>query len=703
MSTKVFATNKPNAIVTNMNEKTERSSSYDPITYLRPYNPDDLYRKRDNYDIYDQMRLDDQVSVCLQMKKDLVLGAGFGFTAKDELQKEAVADLMSIFEEQVATPFDEQLEEVISAYEYGFSVSEKLFKLNGNKLSFSEFKTRHPNTWLLETDDKGAVSAYKQRGMKGGDVTLKPGSLMHYINKGRFQNPYGESDLRPAHEAWFAKREITKYFAIFLEKAASPIPVGKYPSGYKEDQKTGLLNILKKFQTKTALVVPKEMELEFLEAKNNGEVYRSAINIFNMFIGRCLMVPDLLGFQGGETSGGSYSLGKEQMRIFFMHIGRKRKYLERLINTHLVKPICSYNHGIFENYPKFKFNPISEESAYEAIKTWTGVVNSKFFSPSDDEINHVRSLLNFPEGEVNREVPGAQSTNVPTPSIPSNSSGINPAIDPNAQAVKEFKKSDMSDYAKKVNFKQIETQLDSYLDATMNELKPVVKFIYADLADQIQKKRIIERQDITKVEDLQVKKMKDLKVILKNAFKGQFQDAKKMAQQELFKSDFAVPLPTDEFMKFLEDETYGYIGDWSYSVTKAAKIAIIQAIKDGKALSEVLNMLEADGQEASLVSLERYARTKFTEVMNRGRLETFNESGIVSGYEYSAILDDRTSDICESLDGKIFKDGEQPIAPLHFNCRSLLIPITKYEEVKKWDTVPQSTIDKVQKGGFSIQ
>jgi len=117
------------------------------------------------------------------------------------------------------------------------------------------------------------------------------------------------------------KREITKYLAIFLEKAASPIPVAKYPSGYTTEQKSSLLNIIKKFQTKTALVVPKELELQFLESKSVGEAYRSAINIFNMFIGRCLFIPDLLGFQGDETSGGSYSLGKEQMSVFFMHIG----------------------------------------------------------------------------------------------------------------------------------------------------------------------------------------------------------------------------------------------------------------------------------------------------------------------------------------------------------------------------------------------
>jgi len=695
MAKRIFAdSRKKNKIVENMEMNTVRDSSYYPETYDKPYNPDKLYKKHYDYTIYDDMRLDDQVSICLQMKKDLILGAGFDFVSSDETHKPIVKELTSIFDEQVDCPFDEQLEEVLSGCEYGFSVSEKIFKLTkDNRLSFSQFKTRHPNTWLLETDEKGTVSKYIQRGGKEGDKEIKENAVMHYINRSRFQNAYGESDLRPAYEAWFAKREITKYFAIFLEKSASPIPVGKYPAHFKEDQKEALLNALKKFQTKTCLVIPKEMEIQFLESSNTGESFRSAINIFNMFIGRCLAIPDLLGFQGSETSGGSYSLGKEQMRIFFMHIGRRRKYLEKLINKHLIKPICIYNYGLFDNYPKFKFNPISEESAYEAVKTWTGLINTKTFIPNDAEINHVRGLLNFPEGTVEKVQNVGQPSGSNTPSIPSvDNSGNAPASLPKAE-VKEFKLKMEGDYHKKVDFKKIETQLDSYLDSTMNELKPVIKFIYGDLIDQIEKKKIIERKDIERAETLQVKRMKDVKIILKNAFRAQYQDAKKMAQQELFKSDFAVPLPTDEFMKFLEDETYQFVGDWSYNITKRVKNLLIQAIKDGKPMSEVANILNSDGEQMSTIESERYARTKFTEVMNRGRLEFFDESGIVTGYQFSAILDNSTSDICEGLNGKIFANGDQPIPPLHFNCRSLLIPITKYEKMEPDSKVGRTDID----------
>lgn len=47
----------------------------------------------------------------------------------------------------------------------------------------------------------------------------------------------------------------------------------------------------------------------------------------------------------------------------------------------------------------------------------------------------------------------------------------------------------------------------------------------------------------------------------------------------------------------------------------------------------------------------------------------------VSYYQYVAVLDDRTTDICRSLDGKVFAYGEGPVPPQHIGCRSTIIPV----------------------------
>jgi hypothetical protein len=59
------------------------------------------------------------------------------------------------------------------------------------------------------------------------------------------------------------------------------------------------------------------------------------------------------------------------------------------------------------------------------------------------------------------------------------------------------------------------------------------------------------------------------------------------------------------------------------------------------------------------------------------------------------------------LHGKFFKAGDEPIPPMHFNCRSVLVPITKYEEFKPTESIKGQPVDEFieeNKGkGFSTK
>jgi SPP1 gp7 family putative phage head morphogenesis protein len=688
-------------------------------SYLMPYNSDEIWQKTGDYRIYEDMVQDDQVSICLQLKKDLILGSGYELMSEEDDQEDMIKELRVALDDS-DSPFLESIEEILTAYDFGFSLTEKIFKTGEDgKLQLGCLKTRHPNSWLIFQDDKGNVSKYEQNTVKG-KIDINPKALIHFVNNKRFQNPYGTSDLRSAYNAWFAKRQVIRYFAIFLEKAASPIPVGRYEKNAPPGTAASLLDILKKFQTKTAIAIPKEVEVEFLEAKSNGEAYSKAINIFNMFIGRSLFIPDLLGMSGSETSGGSYSMGKEQIGLFFMHINRRRSAIEQLINNHLIKPLVLFNYGFVENFPKFKFKPLDDGQATELAKTWLEAVKGKVFTPNEEEINYFRRMVKFPEGEVE----------IPEPA-PSPFGGANPGTNgkdmpmpgkemPNkmddGDSEKETSKKQTfakvydfpsGDYHKKVNFKAIETKLNDYDQSVLSEAQPLLKKVFADLYDQLQRKKIVSDMKVERIDSIKLKHMAELKKILKSSFMGIYKDAQNQASQEIFKSNFRAPTTSEEFLRILEEESFQFIGDWSYVILKRARLELIAAIKDGRPLSSVLDILDEDGKKLAQESLERYARTKHTEVMNRGRHEFFESSGVVSGYQYSAIMDDRTSEICRGLHGKKFKAGDEPIPPMHFNCRSLLIPITKFEEFEPSETVGKvpinDFIDENVGTGFSIK
>lgn len=690
-------------LYTGFEENTYFKSPLVEDSFRAPYNQDELWNKTGSFSIYEEMSKDDQVSVCLRLKKDLILGEGGHFVPGDSNQDDIINHLNNAFFNEYGGEFDSDLEEILSSYEFGFSITEKIFKfLSDGMLGIKGLRTRHPDSFRLHQDIKGNITKFEQVSVVGS-IDVNPKSIIHMINDPRFQNPYGNSDLRTAYAAWFTKRQVIKYYAIFLEKSASPIPVGRFDKNAPAQAIDDIFNSLKRFQTKTALVIPKEIEVQFLESTNKGEAYSKALHYFNMVIGRSLFVPDLVGFTGSETGGGSLALGKEQMGLFFKHILRRRKSLELIINKELVKPILNFNYGFLEKPPVFKFKPLNDLEAVELAKVWLEAVKSRVYQATNEEINHFRKLVKFPEQSIEemeeqqeeaQEKLDAQLGVASEGKESSSENGEKENEKESGESSKEEKKEfglgklPPGPYHRKVDFKAMKTKLDDYDNSIIKETQPIVKKMIMDLSDQIQKKKILQTQNVEKIDTLSIKYKKELKQILNNSLYGLYKDSKKMAQTEVQKSNFAKPITDDKFLEIVDSENYNAVGDWTYAWEKSTRVRLIQAIKDGESLSAVINDIEEEIKKMSEVQIERYARTKHTEVMNRGRRDYFDSTGVVTGYQFSAILDSVTSEICSSLDGKFFKNDEQtPTPPLHFNCRSTLVPITMYEQFTPTESI----------------
>lgn len=100
-------------------------------------------------------------------------------------------------------------------------------------------------------------------------------------------------------------------------------------------------------------------------------------------------------------------------------------------------------------------------------------------------------------------------------------------------------------------------------------------------------------------------------------------------------------------------------------------------------------------------------RTNLYEALNEARYAIFTDpalGGFVQALEYSAILDAVTTDICRHLDGKVYA-ATDPIwnqyrPPNHYNCRSVLIPVT---ESDGWDGVASAPPSVSPASGFGGQ
>jgi len=117
--------------------------------------------------------------------------------------------------------------------------------------------------------------------------------------------------------------------------------------------------------------------------------------------------------------------------------------------------------------------------------------------------------------------------------------------------------------------------------------------------------------------------------------------------------------------------------DLSVSGRKSARAALTRGLVQGETVQQISARLRG-----ALNITKRHAttitRTAVNHVTTQAREITFQEnSDVIKSVRYVATLDARTTDICASLDGQEFPLGEGPRPPMHHQCRSTTVPITK--------------------------
>lgn len=105
---------------------------------------------------------------------------------------------------------------------------------------------------------------------------------------------------------------------------------------------------------------------------------------------------------------------------------------------------------------------------------------------------------------------------------------------------------------------------------------------------------------------------------------------------------------------------------------------IVRAVKGTRANNYRDGILEIDRRNAAAI-----ARTAIQHVSDRAGASVWDANAdIVMGVQWVSTLDSRTSAICRSRDGKIYKLDKAPAIPAHFGCRSRKVPYLGQTSIK---------------------
>ena len=158
-------------------------------------------------------------------------------------------------------------------------------------------------------------------------------------------------------------------------------------------------------------------------------------------------------------------------------------------------------------------------------------------------------------------------------------------------------------------------------------------------------------------------------------------------------------LPPEKALEFFESKASLWGAEIRDPLLSEIKTVLYNAIKMGLPIREIQSQLEAaflpwlgdptQGVDDALLTpyrLETLIRTNSLEAYNAGRLAQGQqevESGLITAYVFSAILDDRVTPVCRFLDGKFFKPNSFELdrlsPPRRFSCRSIMVPHLRTE------------------------
>jgi SPP1 gp7 family putative phage head morphogenesis protein len=595
----------------------------------------------------------------------------------------------------------------------GFSMTEKIlgpFMFEGSPfIGLHRLMPKPYGSFKFHTDEFGNIEKVEQE-FESKKQIIDLSKFIYFVQNPDMDFHYGQSELREAYRSWYSKDVAIRFYNIFLEKLAGGMTIAKpssgrtIPEGSKEYQ--ALKAVIEHMQTATAVLLPADIDIESISPKSTDQ-FEKAIVMHDLQIAKALLVPNLLGVtHTGQT--GSFAQSTTQLEAFLWTLDADANRLEDAVNEQLINPIgvVNFADGIS---PKFRFKPVSEQKKLEIIKTWADLVGKSAVEVSDTDENHLRELLDFPEKGEPIEI---SSSDIPEddPELPDETVIGQPVkISPNVAFDRASKRVSISVIDKK--------SFDIEESFTIKAVARIEEMV-ADMGIRILDENLgtpIQTMQPNQVDFNQKEKTKVRREIEK-ALKSSWKLGEKHSLDELAKArkepfNLSMARIDTNANSFLKSNAIRLTNDLSDSMRKTVQGLLANAIKyswtpketvrrvydsltkggfiflstnaesTGRTVGEVL---EAIGESAGNAHRVRTAiRTNTFEAINEARYSVFSDpdlEGFVEALEYSAILDARTTDICRHLDDRVYPidslEWNKYRPPNHFNCRSILIPVT---------------------------
>jgi SPP1 gp7 family putative phage head morphogenesis protein len=590
--------------------------------------------------------------------------------------------------------------------------------------------------------------------------------VIHTYNP-QFGWPHGVSDLRDVYKHYWSKDFLLKWWNIYMETFGMPLRVAKYPKGAyptadgtNKASQNGLQAALQSIMNNSCITLPADIELEFKEASLGGAVgFQKAIEYHDKMIKTGILGETLTSGTGG-AGGSSYALAKVQSETKEDAVERLRTTIcDTVMGEQIIKSLVDLNYPGVKRYPKFSLTPRSARFTAFTAADIVALQSIKFITP--DDYNMLRDKMGMPPMAV---IPEVEEVEPPPPTVPPTDPAPAPENEIVEHAKAATLNRAPNKYEKRCDFKKMDADMNAVNEQLITDLSAIVQTMKNKMIAYLPKIFKGSKVALADINSLKLIGLDAMAKTIKATYLDVYQQQTEIMLDEIggeitfAKADDVIAGDELGVKMILADRVnaaaeIAQIAQWketknwkamkAWKLRKAAEIAgnveaqafwltdtinmgLLQGVKGAIAAgvqngADVNSMVKAVGgifekyiargeiankEIASAARLEAIVRTNTTRVFATSRLQALRENAATGNYpaaEFTAILDDRVSDVCEELDGQVYM-LDDPIwgtitPPLHYNCRSTIVGVHVDDLPDELSTPPNTDDIKTEFGG----
>lgn len=652
--------------------------------------------------------------------------------------------------EQMEKTWPELLREILTMLAFGHSVFEKVYDVGPDgTVILKNLATRIQESiyrWEMLNGEKGITQSLPLEKNKPPLVSIPWAQLVVFTYRREGDDYAGIPMLRSMYRDWYSKDKLLVFNMIRHERVSVGVPVITMPEGAQADDRAEAKKIGKNVRTtaQSVVVLPSDKwKFEFADVKGAvGTDITKDLQYHNREMAKAALAQFLeLGSSG---SGGSYSLSQDQSEIYKNALGAIAQYVADKMIREVIPELVAFNFNGVKTIPKLKYDKIGGIEFDKYSTMLKNLVDSGVVTVDDELERHVRATVDLPQPseradtgsdktEDTTETPATGSQNKPSEKPAQDAKPAEPVAahehwhaSPEQRAYMEYsalvdnamviaiqnqaatpedrerlkkKGLTLNEYEsesprpltfaeRKVNFKSIQRALDSFNEQLKAHIGEITGRQREDLLNQV--RRAVENDNLEALSTMSLKYTGDLSSIITNTQKELFEIGKKGASTEL---GVQTPGTRNEVKGVMRVQNDAIVEKMASDAEAAAKLAATQAIQ--RNAGRISDTTSADAVAAAGVAVDKVFSAMLTTVptltmtgavnMGRGSVYDLYRQKIYA-FQYSAVLDNRTTDLCRSLDGRVVAQNSPEYVrfnpPQHYNCRSIWVAILNDEIVK---------------------